>query len=104
APASLVSACSLRCSLFSTAPPPPDVYTLSLHDALPIYLGGGRGRGGLCGRRLWRGRRRLRPGRCRRRRLEPADQLFGDDADRLRSEEHTSGLQSLTNLLCPLLL
>src|SRR5438093_4357215 len=67
-------------------------YTLSLHDALPIcstpsaHRGrrGGRGRGTRRGARARRGRRRRR---------RPA-----------RSEEHTSELQSLTNLVCRLLL
>src|SRR5690606_40416757 len=84
------------------------VYTLSLHDALPIWRGAGR-RAGRSGRRL------LRPGRSL-----PA----GDAADRphplrlrraaaaagvvrgvgCRSEEHTSELQSRENLVCRLLL
>src|SRR5829696_3717690 len=55
-----------------------EIYTLSLHDALPIY---------------WRVARE----RC-----------FGDVrprcSQRVRSEEHTSELQSLTNLVCRLLL
>src|SRR5207244_12981291 len=33
----LISHCSLSVLLFS-APPPPQIYTLSLHDALPILL------------------------------------------------------------------
>src|ERR1019366_10659920 len=54
-----------------------EIYTLSLHDALPISP---------------RCRRRRPPStRCR---LPPAT----------RSEEHTSELQSLTNLVCRLLL
>src|SRR5580698_11641629 len=64
-----------------------EIYTLSLHDALPI-----------CGRRDWRRiskapslpwRAPCRPGAGRR---------------RLRSEEHTSELQSHVNLVCRLLL
>src|SRR5258706_2891006 len=76
-----------------------EIYTLSLHDALPIYRG----------RWWWRGRRRRsrwrhghehhvarqRWGRWRRR-------WQGLPAH--RSEEHTSELQSLTNLVCRLLL
>src|ERR1019366_1345991 len=56
-----------------------EIYTLSLHDALPIF-GGERaeGAGGPGG--------------------------GASSADRHRSEEHTSELQSLTNLVCRLLL
>src|SRR5688572_31239508 len=68
----------------------------SLHDALPIWARVGRdiawkpwrGRGSACGR--WRGRgciRACRPGKLN-----------------LRSEEHTSELQSQSNLVCRLLL
>src|SRR5215213_11997986 len=63
-----------------------EIYTLSLHDALPIFLH--RGHGG-----------------------EPVERLAGaGESDRPRapgaerSEEHTSELQSLTNLVCRLLL
>src|SRR5260370_30958522 len=68
-----------------------EIYTLSLHDALPIYYGPGN---------LGRQRRqdhtfRLRDGHRghnQRRR------------ERVRSEEHTSELQSHLNLVCRLLL
>src|SRR6267142_6651909 len=53
-----------------------EIYTLSLHDALPIPASGGSARG--CS---W-------PSRCTPR----------------RSEEHTSELQSHVNLVCRLLL
>src|SRR5574337_2206431 len=53
-----------------------EIYTLSLHDALPIY---GAGHGAIGGRHL----------KC------PAPS---------RSEEHTSELQSPLNLVCRLLL
>src|SRR5438046_5334688 len=90
--------CSARCSpscvlaflilvsfFFFNATAPTEIYTLSLHDALPIL-----GVVGWCGlrqgpRRLW------------------ALALHGQPA-RSRSEEHTSELQSLTNLVCRLLL
>src|SRR5258706_4203411 len=73
-----------------------EIYTLSLHDALPIYRskaiarvpGVGRGarhRTGLGG--------------------EIAVRIIGEGEDLTsRSEEHTSELQSLTNLVCRLLL
>src|SRR5688572_31842934 len=66
---------------------PPEIYTLSLHDALPISPPPPR----------WRPARRWRrsPGR-----------LAGRSRGRLgaRSEEHTSELQSQSNLVCRLLL
>src|SRR2546425_8102054 len=58
-----------------------EIYTLSLHDALPISLGGGR--------------RARRGGTLARSRGE---------LGRARSEEHTSELQSLAYLVCRLLL
>src|SRR5438046_3525706 len=63
---------------------PTEIYTLSLHDALPIYA---HRRGGP--------HPPPRPVHCRQ---APCPQLAG------RSEEHTSELQSLTNLVCRLLL
>src|SRR5690242_20916727 len=68
---------------FFNDPATTEIYTLSLHDALPIYRGQGR-------RRLqhaWFGRQCP----CR----HPHAQ---------RSEEHTSELQSHVNLVCRLLL
>src|SRR2546430_3348899 len=68
-----------------------EIYTLSLHDALPISL-----------YRLYHGRR-LRRVRCRGRAI-----LFSFARAirrcRRRSEEHTSELQSQSNLVCRLLL
>src|SRR5438093_2655928 len=69
---------------FFTDAPPPEIYTLSLHDALPISI-------------------------ARERRRVLAD-LVALAKPRVvlmilvRSEEHTSELQSLTNLVCRLLL
>src|SRR5436189_3771677 len=63
-----------------------EIYTLSLHDALPILGLGGRAPGRLRGPAPARGHRR-------RRRLPVA-----------RSEEHTSELQSPMYLVCRLLL
>src|SRR2546426_1390667 len=80
-----------------------EIYTLSLHDALPICAGAGQplcGRDG-CGYRRRR-RRRGSPG------ARPEGQSgFAADAPqrtRARSEEHTSELQSPCNLVCRLLL
>src|SRR5262249_60460162 len=78
---------------FSNATARPHTYTLSLHDALPISL------------RLADDEQLRRPGD--RRRLAVGTRSLGElrlcDEDR-RSEEHTSELQSLTNLVCRLLL
>src|SRR5438045_9767349 len=64
-----------------------EIYTLSLHDALPISANGGE---------LPRApRSRRHPPRIRRR---------GGRRAVLRSEEHTSELQSLRHLVCRLLL
>src|SRR5258706_15633247 len=67
-----------------------EIYTLSLHDALPICLRSGTGRRFL--RRTAPSHARYRPCKSGRGRLSG------------RSEEHTSELQSLTNLVCRLLL
>src|SRR5437016_9428110 len=70
-----------------------DIYTLSLHDALPIYIHAqARCRAKPGSQRLPIRGRRARPGLERRPRIGR------------RSEEHTSELQSLTNLVCRLLL
>src|SRR5205085_11092769 len=70
---------------FFNPTPTTEIYTLSLHDALPISA---RARGP---------RRSSAPRRTRRRgsRLR---------SRRVRSEEHTSELQSQSNLVCRLLL
>src|SRR5438093_11708482 len=70
---------------FFTDPATTEIYTLSLHDALPICAG-----------------------------LQHREGFFARPGDRAgnpdlavqdqRSEEHTSELQSLTNLVCRLLL
>src|SRR5690349_24238432 len=71
--------------------------TLSLHDALPISGPGGRspalsGWDGLrSGESVWNGSERLR-------------ELAGEGLYPLRSEEHTSELQSRRDLVCRLLL
>src|SRR3990172_1920160 len=68
---------------FFNDPAPTEIYTLSLHDALPIYLGPGLLEH--VGRFAARGAR-------------------GEDVvdQEHRSEEHTSELQSRLHLLCPL--
>src|SRR5688572_29526529 len=77
---------SRRCRLFSNSTTTTDVYTLSLHDALPICP-------------LYQGFY-----------VYPSLQVFSVTVDPLlglteeRSEEHTSELQSQSNLVCRLLL
>src|SRR5262249_61550913 len=71
-----------------------EIYTLSLHDALPICAQGRQG-SSRRHRRVRIERRRPRPERA-----ELVPLLRPQD----RSEEHTSELQSLTNLVCRLLL
>src|SRR5256885_6407626 len=72
-----------------------EIYTLSLHDALPIFRGAGHpGRDD-----------RHRP--CAAARAHRAEAEPDPGQDRLaadRSEEHTSELQSPCNLVCRLLL
>src|SRR5262249_62104810 len=79
---------SLFILFFFNAPPPPQIHPLSLHDALPIYLHlpivPGHEIVGIVDA-LATGATSLRLGQR-------------------RSEEHTSELQSLTNLVCRLLL
>src|SRR2546430_7599588 len=76
-----------------------EIYTLSLHDALPIsranrsnYFGGTRESSAYSGRDYQRGRAGL---------MCPVPTIFAQDS---RSEEHTSELQSQSNLVCRLLL
>src|SRR3712207_9087039 len=75
-----------------------EIYTLSLHDALPIYREDDgeeseeqSGEEGEPGRAAVHGERRPR-------------MQSGSDRARLRSEEHTSELQSRQYLVCRLLL
>src|SRR5207253_7744140 len=97
--------CSSRSSCSSvsfTATPPTEIYTLSLHDALPISFDHDRaechaGNDAVAsGKMLSAGRRVERLFAQRR-----AARRMTDDA---RSEEHTSELQSRGHLVCRLLL
>src|SRR5207249_1153339 len=81
------------CCFFFTAPAPPAIYTLSLHDALPISR--------LVGVRCGVVARRARVFEASRR---GHDALGGRRRQRPRSEEHTSELQSRFDLVCRLLL
>src|SRR5687768_17748882 len=73
----------------------PSVYTLSLHDALPIWLSA-RPAADAHHRGAAEGDRRREGGLYRARRRVRSDQG--------RSEEHTSELQSRLHLVCRLLL
>src|SRR5438034_1572848 len=90
----------MRLSLYFRVPAPPAIYTLSLHDALPISA-----------------HKRRRPRHCGqldtrhdRGSEHPDGERTGCDTrgvhgDRVgRSEEHTSELQSHSDLVCRLLL
>src|SRR5205814_5652253 len=101
---------TLTIFFFSNATAPPDIYSLSLHDALPIWRR-------ILGERA-AARRAVHGGRVRvllsshraRRRAAHLDRDLPDPALRRdlgvadRSEEHTSELQSLRHLVCRLLL
>src|SRR5438874_9747685 len=70
---------------FFTATATTEIYTLSLHDALPIFPAAAAVVVGEQGE-------------------DRADRPVVDAPDRLRSEEHTSELQSRRDLVCRLLL
>src|SRR5438034_9912331 len=85
---------------FFHAPPPTEIYTLSLHDALPISRGEQADAGEVIGVGLVR--REHQPGRGYLR--QQVDERRQDDGFIGRSEEHTSELQSHSDLVCRLLL
>src|SRR3990167_2203796 len=70
-------------AFFFNEPATPEIYTLSLHDALPISRG-------------W-----AKFSRAMTRRFDSAT-LHAMKVVMARSEEHTSELQSQSNLVCPL--
>src|SRR5690242_21107673 len=89
--------CSVRtCLFFFTDPTTSEIYTLSLHDALPIFLDEPRMDEGVGGHGV--------TSRGRRSRVSGAVRCFHVTGNRPRSEEHTSELQSHVNLVCRLLL
>src|SRR5207253_4514914 len=91
---------------FFNNPATTEIYTLSLHDALPIYFQPGA----LPGRRkTQRHCRRAQPRGRRQVRLFCHAQRHGEEVRAqgiltVRSEEHTSELQSRGHLVCRLLL
>src|SRR5437868_10020877 len=79
-----------------------EIYTLSLHDALPICgLQVQDDDGRLC---ALHDRQHLRRGRIRRRVQHDDVDEGGGERHAVRSEEHTSELQSRFDLVCRLLL
>src|SRR5207237_10869555 len=90
-------------SFFVHSPsPPPQIYTLSLHDALPIYLVERRHQ--LAVRAARRAGQHQRERRDRDAPVRDRDAQLAGDLVHRRSEEHTSELQSHLNLVCRLLL
>src|SRR5690348_3826233 len=90
-----------RTALIFLPPPPASLFTLSLHDALPIYGPGSRTNTDAMGcfalMRLFRGAAMVADRRCQQ------GGQCGIVQER-RSEEHTSELQSPVHLVCRLLL
>src|SRR3712207_8772549 len=76
-----------------------EIYTLSLHDALPISGGGGA----RAGRQVHRPEATRSASAAQVLCAAPRRRRFGTDRD-ARSEEHTSELQSRQYLVCRLLL
>src|SRR3712207_9542455 len=79
-----------------------EIYTLSLHDALPILVSVRRGIGGGSRRDDEDVRRSVARGTSGR--GEDVGQVPRPGAEEQRSEEHTSELQSRQYLVCRLLL
>src|SRR5258706_4648780 len=82
----LILSCTIFFFFFFNDTATTEIYTLSLHDALPICRFAGRGTAA-----------------TDHSEADPSDRRRRD-AGGARSEEHTSELQSLTNLVCRLLL
>src|SRR2546427_8369761 len=74
-----------------------EIYTLSLHDALPIWALGG-------GMVAWRSCTTTCDPAFASRAAAPSWRSHRSRAQPARSEEHTSELQSQSNLVCRLLL
>src|SRR2546425_2978821 len=80
-----------------------EIYTLSLHDALPIFYSSGRAR--ILSRWLRFGPRLAWRASCGSDvTTQSSRTLSSGICKRVRSEEHTSELQSLAYLVCRLLL
>src|SRR5207253_7017358 len=90
-------------SIFFTDPPPTEIYTLSLHDALPISARRPRPTFSRSAPSVRRPRRRRRARRRRPAARHPRPP-GSCRCPACRSEEHTSELQSRGHLVCRLLL
>src|SRR5690606_42056260 len=84
---------------FFIDPPTTEIYTLSLHDALPIYDQREVGRWQSVGDLPHLGREQEE-----RREEQQIRERLHHQVGEVRSEEHTSELQSRENLVCRLLL
>src|SRR5437588_13002667 len=82
---------------FSTATATTEIYTLSLHDALPIFSQGRVFR-------LQKSGSECRSTAASRRGISRAIARHLSTSRHMRSEEHTSELQSHSDLVCRLLL
>src|SRR5688572_33237353 len=80
-----------------------EIYTLSLHDALPIYVKNRQPAGAIFIDQR-KGRRMHALARAEPRRDSAHELRFASAEVSFRSEEHTSELQSQSNLVCRLLL
>src|SRR5688572_31914974 len=86
-----------------------EIYTLSLHDALPIFAAGprcdvDRDVEGILGTELESSLDDPALFLIGGQLFQAAALMIAEDLHRLRSEEHTSELQSQSNLVCRLLL
>src|SRR5438132_9909067 len=86
---------------FVIYPAPTEIHTLSLHDALPISIPSA-GRGRIARQQQRRGTRARHF--AARRRSDALEQSERHSRVAARSEEHTSELQSHSDLVCRLLL
>src|SRR5205085_11577512 len=99
-PAALFIANCVLFLLFFNATSTPEIYTLSLHDALPIFYR-------ILTERVLRSLPRAESSDGKTESLTRGvvrDKVFGRFVELFRSEEHTSELQSQSNLVCRLLL
>src|SRR5687768_18551061 len=95
---SIIMLCLVSLTFFFRDTATPEIYTLSLHAALPILAAHGVDVRAAPGRR--EGERQRVLGEA----VDRLHRLAAEAAGRERSEEHTSELQSRLHLVCRLLL